>query len=246
MVKIYLKSAFRSLLKDKTSSFISISGLAVGMACCMLILIHVKDELSFNKFNANLNNIYRINWISKDKNGINVYSSTPVPFSKSLTLKIPDIEKLSKLFQRSGEMESGRNDKSEEKRFQEQNVYFSDPGLFSIFSISFIEGDISNALTEPNTIVITDEMARKYFGSEDPVGKSLFYDNKVPLRISGIVKKMPSESDLKFDFLISFETVYQVETPLFADFIKNDWTFTPCDTWILLKPASRLKISSRH
>jgi len=242
MVRSYLKSAFRNLLKDKTSSFISISGLAVGMACCMLILIHIKDELSFNKFNANLDNIYRINWISRDKSGINVYSSTPIPFSKSLTLKIPGIEKLSKVFQRTGEMESGRNDNSAVKRFQEQNVYFSDPGLFSIFSVDFIEGNINTALTEPNTIVITDEMARKYYGSENPVGKSLFYDNKLPLRISGIVKKMPTDSDLKFDFLISFETVYQVETPQFADFIKNDWTFAPCDTWILLKPAQQPQI----
>ena len=148
MVRSYLKSALRSLLKDKKSSFISISGLAVGMACCMLILIHIKDELSFNKFNSNLDNIYRINWISRDKSGVNVYSSTPVPFSKSLTSKIPGIEKLSKLFQRSGEMESGRNDKSEGKRFQEQNVYFSDPGLFGIFSIVFIEGDIGNLVTK--------------------------------------------------------------------------------------------------
>jgi hypothetical protein len=97
MFKNYFKTVYRSLLKDKTSSLISILGLAVGMACCMLILIHIKDELSFNKFNTNLENTYRINWISKDNNRINVGSSTPIPFSKSLTLKIPGVERLAKL-----------------------------------------------------------------------------------------------------------------------------------------------------
>jgi putative ABC transport system permease protein len=239
MFKNYFKSAYRSLQKDKTSSFISITGLAIGMACCMLILIHIKDELSFNKFNANLDRVYRINWISRNNSGVNIFSSTPVPFSKSLASKIPGIEKVGRLFQRSGEMESGKNDKSEVKRFQEQNVYFSDPGLFDIFSIAFISGDKNMALSGQNTIIITDEMARKYFGSENPLGRSLFYDNKVLLLVAGVVKKMPANSDIKFDFLISFETIYQVESPQFAEFIKNDWTFTPCDTWIMLKAGQQ-------
>jgi len=242
MFKNYFKIAYRELWKDKTSAAISIAGLAVGMACCMLIVIHIKDELGYNKFNTQLSSIYRINWITNNKGVVNEDSSTPIPFSKGLTQKIPGIEKVAKVFPRSGEMEAGRDEKgqaADKKRFQEQNVYFADQDLFSIFSIPFIAGDKNTALDVPNTVVITDEMAQKYFGSENPVGKSLFYDNKVLLKVNGVVKKMPDNSDLKFDFLISFETVYQAEAPAFADFMKNDWTFTPCDTWLLLKTGQQ-------
>ncbi len=242
MLRNYFKTAYRDLLKNKMSSFISISGLAIGMTCCMLILIHIKDELSFNRFNANRSDIYRINWISKDNRGESTGASTPIPFSKSLTQKIPGIQKVVKLLQRSGEMEAGKkggNTGARDKRFQEQGVYFADEDMFSIFSVPFIGGDKNTALSMPNTIVITDEMAKKYFGDTNAVGKSLFYDNKVLLQITGVVKKMPANSDVKFDFLISFETLYEAEAPAFADFIKNDWTFTPCDTWILLKPGTQ-------
>src|ERR1700748_3494539 len=105
MFKNYFKTAYRDILKNKMSSVISITGLAIGMACCMLILIHVKDELGYNQFNSNLNNIYRIKWISKDNRGASVGSSTPVPFSKAISQKIPAIQKVVKLLQRSGEME---------------------------------------------------------------------------------------------------------------------------------------------
>lgn len=231
--------AFRSLRKDKTTSFICITGLAVGMACCMLILIHIKDELSFNKFNARLEHIYRINWIAKDNRGVSTGSSTPIPLSNGIKQMIPGIERVAKLYQRSGEMQSVQKDPAIVKRFQEQGAFFTDADIFDIFSILFIEGDKQSALTAPNSIVITDEISRKYFGTENTVGKSFLFENRIPLKITGVVKKMPLNSDIKFDFLISFETLYQVEVQHFADFIKNDWTFTPCDTWILISPDQR-------
>ena len=227
------------MMRDKTSSLICITGLAVGMACCMLILIHIKDELSFNKFNTGLAHIYRINWISKDSRNTSTGSSTPIPFSNGIKQTIPGIERVAKMYQRSGEMQSVQQDSTAVRRFQEHGAIFTDADIFGIFSIPFISGNKSTSLTEPNTIVITDEMSKKYFGTEKALGKSLLFENRVPLRISGVVKKMPSNSDIKFDFLISFETIYQVESPNFADFIKNDWTFTPCDTWILISPDQR-------
>jgi putative ABC transport system permease protein len=231
--------AFRSLAKDKTTSFICITGLAVGMACCMLILIHIKDELTFNKFNSRLAHIYRINWISKDNRGTSTGSSTPIPLSNGIKQTIPGIEKVAKLYQRTGEMQSVQQDPAAVKRFQEQSAFFTDADIFDIFSIPFIEGNKQSSLAAPNSIVITDEMSRKYFGNENTVGRSLLFENRIPLKITGVVKKMPLNSDIKFDFLISFETLYEVEVQHFADFIKNDWTFTPCDTWILISPDQR-------
>jgi putative ABC transport system permease protein len=233
----YFSRTLYGLLRDKTNALISITGLAVGMACCMLIGIHFRDELSYNRFNTGIKDIYRINWITKDNNGTNVGAATPVPFSLNLPGKIPDIEKIARLYQRSGEMEAIGPVGGEKKRFQEQGIYFSDKDIFSIFSIHFIAGDPETALSAINTIVITDEMARKYFGTENPLGRTLLYENQWPLKISGLVTKMPLNSDVRFDFLISFENVFRVETPAFADFVRDDWTFTPCETWVRLRPA---------
>ncbi len=239
MLRNYFTMAFRSLKQDKISSFICISGLAVGMACCMLILIHIKDELNFNKFNARLADIYRVNWIAKDNRGISTGATTPIPFSNGIKQTIPGIERVTKLYQRSGEMQSVQQDPAAVKRFQEQGAFFTDADIFEIFSIPFIAGNKLSSLSGPNSIVITDEMSRKYFGTENSLGRSLLFENKIPLKIMGVVKKMPPNSDIKFDFLISFETLYQVESPNFAEFIKNDWTFTPCETWILISQDQR-------
>ena len=239
MFRNYFKMAVRSLVKDKTTSAICIAGLAVGMACCMLILIHIKDELSFNKFNSEYDHIYRINWITKDNQGTSTWTSTPIPFSNGIKQTIPGLEKLAKIYQRSGEMQSVQKDSAAVKRFQEQGAFFTEGDIFDIFSISFIAGNQQTCLSEPGSVVITDEMSKKYFGNENALGKSLLFENRIPLKIRGLVKKMPPDSDIKFDFLISFETLYQVEAPNFADFIKNDWTFTPCDTWIRIGPGQR-------
>src|ERR1700753_4089915 len=102
----YFKAAWKNLLQHKIFSFLTIIGLSVGMTCCMLILVHIHDELSFNKFNNHLENIYRINWTSKDNGRVNVDATTPIPFSKSLDTKIPGIQKLAKMYPRNGEMEA--------------------------------------------------------------------------------------------------------------------------------------------
>ena len=108
MIPDYFKTAARNLLRDKTNSMISIIGLGVGMACCMLIGIYIHDEISYNKFISGNKDIYRVNWITKDNIGISSGASTPVPFAQNLKPVIPDIEKLARTYQRSGEMESDR------------------------------------------------------------------------------------------------------------------------------------------
>ncbi|HVS92576.1 MAG TPA: ABC transporter permease [Mucilaginibacter sp.] len=237
MLKHYIKISLRNLLRDKTASLVSVLGLAVGMAFCILILIYIENELSYNDFNTNITNIYRLNWTVKDHAQVSAQATTPIPLSQSLKSEIPGIQRLAKLAQVSGQMQYEHNRYGgDRKRFQEQNVCFADQDIFKIFSIKFLAGDPNTALSNIGTVVMTDEMAAKYFGSADPVGKSLLFDDKVLLQVVGVVKKMPSNSDIKFDCLVSFETIYKTETPAFADFLKNDWTFTPVTTWLLLKP----------
>src|SRR5476651_1921698 len=141
MFKNYFKIASRYFWRNKTSSFISITGLAVGIACCMLILIHVKDEMGYNRFNVSHNQVYRINWLSKDNSQTAVYSATPVILSQGIKSSIPGIEKVVKLFPRSGQMEAGYNPKdaaANARRFQEQNIFFVDQDMFDIFTMPFI------------------------------------------------------------------------------------------------------------
>ncbi len=243
MVKNYFRVAFRNLWKDKISNSINLAGLSIGMACCMLILVYIKDELSYNEFNTRLHDIYRVEWGVNGKGQPGIYATTPVTVGPAIENDLQQVEKVSRMYQRSGQMlvqpvgEKGLA----EKRFQEQNVYFSDGGLFRIFSISFLEGNPATALTAINSVVITDEMAKKYFGSDNPLGKTIYYDNKALLNVTGVVKKMPGNSDISFDFLVSFETLFSVENKGIANYLRTDWNYNPCITYILLKPGQQQK-----
>src|SRR6185312_6679123 len=244
MFKNYLLIAYRNLWKDKISSSVNLIGLSVGMACCMLILVYIKDELSFNTANVNEKNIYRVNWTSNINENITPNASPPVPLATVIASDMSQVEQVARLYQRSGGMQVYIENKNSDKKFQEQNVHFVDNKLFKIFTIPFIAGNPAGALTAPNSIVITDEMARKYFGTENPIGKTLLYDTKTLLQVTGVVQKMPANSDLTFDFLISFETLYNVEEPNTAKFIKTDWTFNPAITYCLLKSGQNIKAAT--
>jgi len=243
MLKNYLIIASRNLWKNKVSTFVNLICLAVGMTCCMLIVVYLKDELSFNRFNSHYENIYRIDWTSKSSGQVESAAVTPVPLAKVVLAEVPQIKDIARLYQRSGgmELQSNNSENSNGKKFQEQGVYFSDNNLFSIFTIPFLKGDRTRALMAPNSIVITDEMAKKYYGDKDPIGNLLLYDTKTILRITGVVQKMPSNSDLQFDFLISFETLFSVEPKATADFIRTDWTYNPVYTYCLLNASNKIK-----
>ena len=161
MFKNYLKIAWRNLLKNKVSTSVNLVCLAVGLTCCMLIAIYIRDELSFNRFNSNYNNIYRIDWTSNRTGEIVRSAITPISLAHAVETEVPQVKKVVRLYQRSGGMEMQNELKgANEKKFQEQGVYFSDNNLFSVFTISFIKGESATALKAPNSVVITDEMAK--------------------------------------------------------------------------------------
>jgi putative ABC transport system permease protein len=126
------------------------------------------------------------------------------------------------------------------KRFQEPNIYFTDNGLFDVFSMGWIEGRKEDALVHPNSIVLTREMARKYFGDQPALGKALVFENTNVLKVTGVIDRMPANSDIQFDALVSFETLYTTETPKAADFIRTNWLFNPAETYVRLRPGQDL------
>jgi putative ABC transport system permease protein len=239
MIKNYFKVALRNFWKDRISNSLNTLGLSIGMACCMLILIYIQDELSFNRFNPRLRDIYGVQWGTNIKGLTSVFATTPVTLGPAIASDMSQVAEVSRMYQRSGQMllQASQDRKVSEKKFQEQNVFFSDKDIFTIFQISWIEGSPASALSNVNSAVITDEMAKKYFGTEDPIGKTLNYDNKTLVQVTGVVRKMPRNSDISFDFLLSFETLFVVENQGVANYLKTDWSYNPCYTFIMLKPG---------
>ena len=180
---------------------INISGLAIGMACTILILLWVQDELSYDRFHKNIDDLYRIVNCEKYSSGEDIYftqcSPALAPFLKDNYPEIVNAVRYRGL--RSSAVKYG------DKKFNEEDIVFVDSHFFTMFSYSFLQGDPETALSEPNNIIITQEMARKYFGKENPIGKVLRIDNRIDFSVTGVLKDIPSNSHQQFDFLLPFK-----------------------------------------
>ncbi len=232
MIKSYLKTALRNLLRHKGASLIKLAGLSIGVACCMLILVYVMDELRYNTFNDHYSDIYRVNFIKDGDGQFRKSAGTPSPGGPAIAQDIPQVLAVGRLLNRNGKLATRPGD----KRFEEPNIYFGDNALFDIFTIHFLEGRAADALTRPNSIVLTSEMARKYFGDVPALGRSLIYDNATVLQVTGVIDKLPAASDVQFDALINYETLYTVENKPIADFIRTNWLYSPNETYVRLRP----------
>lgn len=196
MLKNYFKIAVRNLLKYKAYSFINIAGLAIGIACCILILLFVNDELNYDKFHKNYKNIYRVTLDSKIGNNEFVGAVTPTPMAEALIRDFPQVKAAAK-FTNFGFPVLRYGDKV----YSEEKMYWADSSIFDVFTFEFVKGEAKNALNQPNTMVLTEKMAKKYFGDEDPVGKFINSDNRTDVLVTGVVKEFPENSHFHFDFL---------------------------------------------
>lgn len=202
MFKNYLKIALRNLLKYKGYSLINIFGLAVGMASCILILLYVHDELSYDQHHEKANQIYRVTreWFNSDGSPSLHLGHVAPPIGPLLKNDFPDILQMARI-------SDGGNPllRYQDKVFQEERFYFADPNIFEIFTLPLLKGDPNNALADPNGVVITPAMAQKYFGSEEPLGKVLNFDNQADLKVTGVMQEIPANSHFHFDFLGSMK-----------------------------------------
>jgi putative ABC transport system permease protein len=206
MIKNYIKIAFRNLWRHKSFSLINIIGLAVGMTACFLIFIYVNFELSYDKFNQNFDQVYRLNTDIKSPQEVLHWSSASAPMGPALQQDYPeDVKENARVFQSGFLMVNG------DKKFQENNLAFTDPALLKIFTFPFIKGNPNTALSAPFDVVLTESMAKKYFGSNDIIGKSILMDGKHPLIITGVMKDVPLNSHINFDMLISASTMEKLK-----------------------------------
>jgi putative ABC transport system permease protein len=200
----YFKIALRNLKKQKLYSLINIFGLAVGMACCIMILLYVRDELGYDKFHKNADRIGRIFTVQFNNGEWNKYAGTPDLIGPALVKEYPQISDCVRFFHPSwidkwAVSVNGRC-------FYEKELFFTDASIFKVFTFPLIKGDPETALKEPNSVVLSEKAARKYFGKEDPVGKVLTIDGRVETKITGIARNVPPNSHFRFDLLVSFES----------------------------------------
>jgi len=205
MFKNYLKIALRNIRRHKGYSFINIAGLAIGMAVCILILMFVRGELSYDTHHEHKDRIYRIErqWFAADGSVRSELCSVAPSFVPLLEEEFPEMEHVVRMFG-SGDtlITFGENN------FVEERLYFAEHDIFDVFTIPVIAGNQQTALKNPNSIVLSESMAQKYFGDEDPMGKVMKVDSsREDFQVTGVMKDVPENSHIHFDFLASFITL---------------------------------------
>lgn len=199
MFKNYFKIAWRNLIKNKTFSLINILGLSLGMACSLLIMLWVKDELKMDRFHTNDSRLFYVMENQHYSGAINTYASTPALLAENITKDIPEIEKASQLlWETQPVFKVGDTFDNEKGRYVQGD-------FLSMFSFGLSEGDPKTALNRPDGIVISKKIADKYFKGVDPMGKTIRVDNKDDKIVTGILDEIHSNSSMKFDFLLNFD-----------------------------------------
>lgn len=224
MIRNYIKTAYRSLLKNKGFTVLNVLGLSLGLASCLLIIFYVVDELSFDRYNTKASKIYRVNEDLKLGENNVLYAVCMPPLAQTLKSDFPYIENTVRI-----KNAGSRHVKKGTDIILENNIAFADPSLFDVFTLPMIDGSPSTALTEPNSVVITETTAKKYFNSINVIGKTLTLDN-IFYKVTGVIRDIQRTSHFNFDFFISMST--------FPDSRSTEWLRSDYNTYVLFKEAA--------
>jgi putative ABC transport system permease protein len=237
MIKNYLKIAFRQLRKQKMYAAIKIGGFALSIAACILIGLYIKDELSYDKTYPDTNSIYRVVEYYNDNGKIETGDDYPAPMAGALKNDFPDVVKSghimpNPLFYGAGSNEVRRADQVENTH--EEGFTYADQAFFDIVKFPMVYGNLSNALTQPNTMVISKRKADKYFPGQDPVGKVMYLNNNLtqPYTISAVMENQPATSHLQYDFYLTLKGMK------FGDNEQTNWNQSNYPDYVLLRPGT--------
>ena len=204
MIQNYFKMAWRNLMKHKFISFINLFGLTMGLTCCLLITIYILHETSYDKYNANANRIYRVTRTFNNRDGAVTLKLGTVapPFGPLLQNYFPDIQKVTRF------LPNGKTPiKYGENIFSETQVFCVDENVFDVFTVNTVKGNPKKALNDPFTVMLSEEIAKKYFGNEDPMNKVIRMNNKFDLKVTGVYKSFPSNAHIHPELMVSFNTL---------------------------------------
>ena len=227
MLTNYLKIAWRNLRNQRGFTFINIFGLALGLACCLLISLYVLDELSYDRYNEKADRIYRINSDLKFGGSDMRFAVAPDPMGPTLKANYPQVEAFVRLHNRGNWLVKRVG---EANTLREKDVIFADSTLFDVFTIPLVAGATpKEALSAPNTVVISESAAKRYFGGKDPIGQPLSFDNRLTCKVTAVMRDMPMNSHFRTDFFV---------TMLNDEYDWGQWLSVNHHTYIVLKPGT--------
>lgn len=212
MIKNYFKIAFRSLIRNRIFSILNISGLAIGMACSVLIYLWIMDEISYDTFHENSPNLYRVVAEQVNPTGVTHTAITQYPLGPSIKNDLPEVIDFARILIDTYDKEV----KYEQKTFRGSNFIYADPSFLTMFSFPLVSGNVETALNDPYSVLLTKELAEKYFGEKDPLGEILeidYFNKLTPFTVTGVLESVPLNSHIQFDFLIPFH----IFAPLYKD-----------------------------
>ncbi len=231
MIKNYFKVALRYLLRNKGYTAINILGLAIGIACCLLIMFFVRSEWSYDRFHSKSDRLYRA-WLQENYGEGQIFTNTvtPIPLGPALRANVPEVESFCRVYPFNTLVQY------ENTKYNE-SINMVDSNFFQVFDFKVEEGNLEKTFPNSNAIVLSKELATKYFGSEKAIGKNLELQlgkEKVLFTVAAIAKKAPQESSIQFDMLIP----YSNDKYLFSErAITSGWTQVSCETYLLVKPG---------
>jgi putative ABC transport system permease protein len=230
MLKNYLKVAWRNIVKNRTFSIINVAGLAIGLACFILIAMYVMDEISYDKYNVKADRIYRVNSDIRFGGTDLKLAVCSDPMGATLKKDYPQVEQYTRIYASSGSKLIKKGDVF----INEERVAHADSTFFDVFTLPAISGNTNTALNEPNTVVITESSAKKYFSTVDAVGKTIETNdnNKTVYKVTAVIKDIPRNSHFNFDFIFSMDNV---------DYGWGNYLSHNFQTYVLLKPGTDYK-----
>jgi putative ABC transport system permease protein len=222
----YVKTALRVIRRQKAFSLINILGLAIGLTVCMLIVLWVVDEWSFDRFHANAGQIYRVYRDESSTQADSTSALTPPPMAAALKADFPDIIRATRFgYWRKPLVSYG------EKKFNEENYRYADPDFFAMLSFPLLNGNPETVFADPYSVVLTESTAAKYFGQEDPMGKTLTVNNTYDVVVTGVMEDVQSNSSLKFELLSPFEILLK---EYIGENNSDNWGFNSFSTYVML------------
>ena len=225
MINNYFKIAFRNLWKNKGFSAINIVGLAIGIATCLIIMLFVTNELGYDRFNKKADRIARVYFQGQIQGEKLKESSVMAPVARAMMREFPEVEDATRLRYAGFPKVLSNN-----QVFKDDAFGYADANFFQVFTLPFIKGDMKTALAEPNTVVVTKDVAKKYFGYADAIGKTISLkdgDNKAPMRVTGVIENIPQNSHFRFGLLASMAGLEESK--------QQNWMSSNFHTYVVLK-----------
>jgi ABC-type antimicrobial peptide transport system permease subunit len=235
MFKNYLQIAFRNLWRNKSYFFINVLGLALGIGCSLLLYSLVTYQLSFDTFHPHSDRIYRLITEFHEEQ-VNLQAGVPSPLGKAFRNDFTFAEKIARRISFDDQLITIKTGNAIKKFQEEQGIVFAEPDLFDLLHLPLLKGEEHLALKDPNTAIITQKLADKYFPGEDPIGKTILIDNRLSCQVTGILENVPSNTDWKYEIYISYASIKQ-----WNDFFEspNAWfgIFSSSHCFVRLKPG---------